>query len=35
MGRGTRLPPQLGHLPARIPSAQLVQKVHSNEQILA
>ena len=35
MGRATRLPPQFGHLPARIPSAQLEQNVHSNEQILA
>ena len=35
MGLATRLPPQFRHLPARIPSAQLAQNVHSNEQILA
>src|SRR5579859_2942085 len=35
MGRATRLPPQFGHFPPRIPSAQLAQNVHSNEQILA
>ena len=35
MGRATKLPPQFGHLPARIWSAQFAQNVHSNEQILA
>jgi hypothetical protein len=35
MGRVTKLPPQLGHLPARISSAQFAQNVHSKEQILA
>jgi hypothetical protein len=29
------LPPQFGHVPARISSAQFAQNVHSNEQILA
>ncbi len=35
MGRATRLPPQFGQIPASFPSAQLAQKVHSKEQILA
>jgi hypothetical protein len=35
MGRATKLPPQFGHLPARISSEQFAQNVHSKEQILA
>ena len=35
MGRRTSSPPQLGQRPARTPSAQPAQKVHSNEQIRA
>jgi hypothetical protein len=35
MGRGTKLPPQFGHLLFRTPSTQLVQKVHSNVQMCA
>ena len=34
-GRPTSSPPQLGHLPPSTPSAQLMQNVHSNEQIRA
>jgi len=34
-GRATNSPPQLEHLPARTVSAHVVQKVHSNEHILA
>ena len=34
-GRGVRSPPQLGHLPLSVPSAQDAQKVHSNEQMRA
>ena len=35
LGRGTKLPPQLGHILFRTPSTQLVQKVHSNVQMCA
>jgi len=35
MGRRKSSPPQLGHFPASTPSAQVAQKVHSNEQIRA
>src|SRR3546814_3919263 len=35
MGRCTRLPPQLGQLPASTPMAQSRQKVHSKVQIMA
>src|SRR5262245_23062741 len=34
-GRTNSAPPQLGHLPLRVPSAQAEQKVHSNEQMRA
>jgi len=34
-GRANNSPPQLGHLPPRTVSAQVRQKVHSNEQISA
>ncbi len=34
-GRGSNSPPQFGHLPFRRRSAQVAQKVHSNEQIRA
>src|SRR6185369_3753868 len=33
--RATSSPPQLGHLPLRMPSAQSRQNVHSNEQMSA
>jgi hypothetical protein len=35
LGRASSSPPQLGHLPAGRASAQVAQKVHSNEQIRA
>jgi hypothetical protein len=35
IGRGCRLPPQLGHVPPRRISAQSRQKVHSKVQIIA
>jgi hypothetical protein len=35
IGRGERLPPQLGHTPSSTRSAQPAQKVHSNVQIIA
>jgi hypothetical protein len=35
MGRRTSSPPQFGHLPFRASRAQSLQKVHSNEQIIA
>ena len=35
MGLLTKLPPQLGHILFNTPSAQLLQKVHSNVQITA
>jgi hypothetical protein len=35
IGRRTNSPPQLGHRPLRMLSAQLRQNVHSNEQIVA
>ena len=34
-GRCTSTPPQLGHFPFSVPSAQAAQKVHSKEQIRA
>lgn len=34
-GRATSAPPQFGHLPFSVPSAQEAQKVHSNEQMRA
>jgi hypothetical protein len=34
-GRTTSSPPQLGHLPANLVSAQAAQKVHSKEQMRA
>jgi hypothetical protein len=34
-GRRSNSPPQFGHRPCNMPSAQLRQNVHSNEQILA
>jgi len=34
-GRATNSPPQLGHLPLRVASAHVAQKVHSNEQMRA
>jgi hypothetical protein len=34
-GRATSSPPQLGHIPFSLSSAQGTQNVHSNEQILA
>ena len=34
-GRATSSPPQLGHTPFNFCSAQLEQKVHSNEHIRA
>jgi len=34
-GRATSSPPQLGQLPFNMSIVQLVQKVHSKEQILA
>ena len=34
-GRTSSSPPQLGHLPPRTLSAQMLQNVHSNEQIRA
>jgi hypothetical protein len=35
IGRGTRLPPQLGQRPPNLLSTQSRQNVHSNEQIIA
>jgi hypothetical protein len=35
IGRGTRLPPQFGQRPESFVSAQSLQNVHSNEQIIA
>jgi hypothetical protein len=35
MGRDTKAPAQFGQRPPSTPSAQLRQKVHSNEQIMA
>jgi hypothetical protein len=35
VGLISRLPPQLGHLPFNLTVAHSVQKVHSNEQIIA
>jgi len=35
MGRATRLPPQFGHRPPSVVSAQPRQKVHSKLQIIA
>jgi len=35
MGRGEKLPPQLGQTPCSAPSAQAGQKVHSKVQITA
>jgi hypothetical protein len=35
IGRGHRLPPQLGHIPIKWPSTQRRQKVHSYVQIIA
>jgi hypothetical protein len=35
MGRFTSSPPQLGHIPCNLVAAQLRQKVHSKEQIIA
>src|SRR5690606_42012307 len=34
-GRGTRLPPQVGQVPLRGPSAQLRQEVHAKLPIMA
>jgi hypothetical protein len=34
-GRARSSPPQFGQAPLSVPSAQLAQNVHSNEQILA
>ncbi len=34
-GRGEKPPPQLGHTPCSLSAAQLGQKVHSKEQIMA
>jgi hypothetical protein len=34
-GRATSSPPQFGHIPLSLSSAQGTQNVHSNEQILA
>jgi hypothetical protein len=35
IGRGTKLPPQLGQTPCNTPSTHAAQKVHSNVQIRA
>lgn len=35
MGRGAKLPPQLGHRLSKTPDAQDMQNVHSNVQITA
>jgi hypothetical protein len=35
IGRAVRLPPQFGQTPHRTVSTQPLQKVHSNEQIIA
>jgi hypothetical protein len=35
IGRGHKLPPQLGHMPDKCPSTQRRQKVHSYVQIIA
>ena len=35
IGRGHKLPPQLGHTPIKWPSTQRRQKVHSYVQIIA
>jgi hypothetical protein len=35
IGRRTSSPPQFGQIPASLSAAQVAQKVHSNEQILA
>ena len=35
IGRGHKLPPQLGHIPIKWPSTQRRQKVHSYVQIIA
>jgi hypothetical protein len=35
IGRDSRLPPQLGQTPANTSSAQSLQNVHSNVQIMA
>jgi hypothetical protein len=34
-GRASSSPPQLGHFPPRTPPAQVLQNVHSKEQIRA
>lgn len=35
VGRRTSSPPQFGHRPLRMPSAHVMQNVHSNEQMTA
>jgi len=35
IGRFSKFPPQLGQMPLRMVSTQVLQKVHSNEQIIA